>query len=355
MAKKSMFITYFLWLIGGIFGLHHFYLERDIQCFLCWCTLGGYFGFGWLRDIFYIPSYVRDANQEPKSVADLTQKLRTHKKPPFSTSRFTSMIAMGYLFGSLLSLATPEDNIAGYSVQWVKLLIPFAISLGVWSVGNIGHEQGTLLWPLVGAYCICPFYINSDGDTVFTVMVIFSAVAFEYKSKQWRRRVTSKKGFFRRVSLLTVCGLIYLSLWGSYIYFNAKIKDADGEEIPIHEALHHFFRSPWWMDLKKSLGDTWEFAKANGWSATWKLIVELSDPHGEQNAYKVLGLSSSANQTEINSVCRMLSVKWHPDKVKDPAEKQIAQEKFYEIQQACEILSKNKAKRRRKNKLYDTD
>lgn len=51
----------------------------------------------------------------------------------------------------------------------------------------------------------------------------------------------------------------------------------------------------------------------------------------------------------------MLSVKWHPDKVKDPAEKQIAQEKFYEIQQACEILSKNKAKRRRKNKLFDTD
>lgn len=87
-----MFITYFFWLIGGLFGLHHFYLERDIQCFLSWCTIGGYFGFGWLRDIFYIPSYVRDANQEPKSVADLTQKLRTHKK----VSLFSGTLKLKY-------------------------------------------------------------------------------------------------------------------------------------------------------------------------------------------------------------------------------------------------------------------
>jgi DnaJ family protein C protein 22 len=46
----------------------------------------------------------------------------------------------------------------------------------------------------------------------------------------------------------------------------------------------------------------------------------------------------------------MLKVKFHPDKVKDPAEKQAAQEKFYEVQQACEILSKSEARRKRRNK-----
>lgn len=50
----------------------------------------------------------------------------------------------------------------------------------------------------------------------------------------------------------------------------------------------------------------------------------------------------------------MLAVKWHPDKFKDPQEKIIAQEKFYEVQQSCEILSKNKMRRSRKNKKSES-
>lgn len=65
---------------------------------------------------------------------------------------------------------------------------------------------------------------------------------------------------------------------------------------------------------------------------------------------QVLGLDLGANQTLINSKCRQLSVKWHPDREKDVNRKQDAQEKFYEIQQACELLSTSKAKRRRQNK-----
>lgn len=80
MEKKSMFLAYVLWLIGGIFGLHHFYLGRDIQAFLWWCTLGGYFGCGWLRDIFYIPSYVADANEDPEFLSKFVSSLRTHPK-----------------------------------------------------------------------------------------------------------------------------------------------------------------------------------------------------------------------------------------------------------------------------------
>jgi TM2 domain len=34
-ASKSLFITYILWLFGGIFGLHHFYLGRDNHALLC--------------------------------------------------------------------------------------------------------------------------------------------------------------------------------------------------------------------------------------------------------------------------------------------------------------------------------
>lgn len=82
----------------------------------------------------------------------------------------------------------------------------------------------------------------------------------------------------------------------------------------------------------------------------WKQIVDLSDPQGEQNAYKVLNLSPTATQSEITTNWRQLSREWHPDKVKDPSQQRAAQEKFMEIQQAYETLSKIKTKRKRRNK-----
>ena len=82
----------------------------------------------------------------------------------------------------------------------------------------------------------------------------------------------------------------------------------------------------------------------------WKQIIDLSDVNGEQNAYKVLDLSPTASQSEITSRWRALSREHHPDKFKDPVQQRVAQEKFMEIQQAYEILSNIKTKRKRKNK-----
>uniref|UniRef100_A0A1B6FPN6 DnaJ homolog subfamily C member 22 n=1 Tax=Cuerna arida TaxID=1464854 RepID=A0A1B6FPN6_9HEMI len=349
MAKKSIFLTYLLWLVGGFFGLHHFYLGRDIQAFLWWCTLGGYFGFGWLRDIFYIPSYVADANQDPDFVNKFVTTLRTNPKPPFSSVRFCGMVIMGYFWGSVVCMSIPEEGVAGYSLQWLHVFIPVAVALGVWAVGNIGNEEGSLWWPLVASYIVYPFYWHYNSDTSFTALVIFTAFVFDTKAKHWRTRVRPRKSFARRLTVLLICGLLYFSLWGSYFYFNAKLQNSEGEEVPVHEAIRHFFHSPWWADFKTSLDNTWQFARHNGWLATWRLIVDLGDPFGETHALQVLNLSSSANQTEINTTCRMLKVKFHPDKAKTPADKQTAQEKFYEVQQACEILSKSEAKRRRRN------
>ena len=60
----SVIIAYCLWLVGGWAGLHHFYLNRDKQAFVWWCLPGGYFGLGWIRDLWRIPEYVREANME---------------------------------------------------------------------------------------------------------------------------------------------------------------------------------------------------------------------------------------------------------------------------------------------------
>lgn len=70
---------------------------------------------------------------------------------------------------------------------------------------------------------------------------------------------------------------------------------------------------------------------------------------------QVLNLSPTASQSEITSAWRALSKANHPDKVKDAAAKQTAQTKFMEIQQAYDVLSRIKQRRRRRNKQSEDE
>ena len=47
---------------------------------------GGYFGLGWTRDLWRIPEYVRDANNESDYMTRLAEKMSKSEKPPFSVS-----------------------------------------------------------------------------------------------------------------------------------------------------------------------------------------------------------------------------------------------------------------------------
>jgi len=353
MSQKSLLLSYALWLVGGIFGLHHFYLGRDIQGFIWWCTLGGYCGAGWLRDLFLMPSYVKDANNDPEYLARLSQVMRFYKSPPFSTMRFLGEILIGYFFGCMINMAVPKEEIVGFDLEWLKFLVPLGVALGVWCVGNIGHEEGSFVWTLLAAYCSFPVYLRYDGDISYTIMVMITAYVFD-ANKKWKRKISKKRHLLKRTAVLVACGALYLGLWGSAIYYNGTITDSEGDEIPINEAANQFFNSLRWIDFQQAIFDSYNYFRQNGWQEFWKMALEILDSQGEDYALRVLGLDSSHNQTAINSKCRQMSVKYHPDKVKDPEEKKEAQEKFYEIQQACEILSTSRAKRRRKNKRSQT-
>jgi len=74
---KSLLLTYVLWLIGGFFGLHKFYLGSPLMGILYFCT-GGVFVLGWLIDFFTLPRQVRIANllSQQSANGDLRTELR---------------------------------------------------------------------------------------------------------------------------------------------------------------------------------------------------------------------------------------------------------------------------------------
>ncbi|XP_065216952.1 dnaJ homolog subfamily C member 22-like [Planococcus citri] len=352
--KKSKFMAYFWWLFGGISGFHHFYLGRDLHGFLWWATLGGYFGLGWIADLFYIGEYVAEANDEPEFIKKMKEIKKKNEKPPFSTFRFTGMILLAYFWSSVFQLGIPEEEF--YDINWkvLYILTPIPCTLGIWVVGNVGQQKGGIWTPLLTAYLTLPLNYVMDESTAYTIMVLAAAYTFDSFEKQWKPKTkTQSRGRCKRIVLILGAYLIFCSFWGSYIYFNATVTDQNGDEIPVREALYHFLKSPWWTDLKQSILDVKNYIEAHGWVAAWKLMVEMSDTNGENNAYKVLELTSSASQSEINEKCKYLSKTHHPDKFTDVEEKRKAQERFFEIQQACEVLSSKRAKRRRKNKKFE--
>jgi DnaJ family protein C protein 22 len=133
----NLVIAYVLWLIGGWWGLQHFYLGRDKHAFLWWSTCGC-FGLGWIRDCWRLPEYVNAANNNPGYLKDLNEKAKLYPSPTLSVGRFAGELIVGFLFGLLVRLAIPEEFVEsplaglGHKLS-IRIIVP---PLGV-AVGEI--------------------------------------------------------------------------------------------------------------------------------------------------------------------------------------------------------------------------
>ncbi|XP_023229256.1 dnaJ homolog subfamily C member 22-like [Centruroides sculpturatus] len=345
---KSLLLTYILWLIGGFWGLHHLYLGRDEQALVWVMFAGGYFGLGWLRDLWRIPEYVQEANGDSYYIEKLVYKMRKYPTPPSSTVRYCGMMIVADAFGYLVLAAIPEELLPEFLLPFSTIFVPLAVALGVYLVGNIGQEEGDFWMPLIGAYLTYPLYFWKKSSVFWTS--VLSCAAFNRYAKKWRRSPRRQRSIFYRLFIFLLCILIYASLWCSWLYFNCSFTDKEGQEIYCREAIKNFLTSPLWNEFKKVMKDVYNFAQHHGWWEIWHQLIHALDPLGEKNALQVLNLTRNATQEEISAQYRKLSRQWHPDRHKDPEEKQNAQEKFIEIQQAYEVLSDIKSRRVRKNK-----
>lgn len=173
-------------------------------------------------------------------------------------------------------------------------------------VGNIGRERGVLWHCLIAAYVTYPIrYVIYDESYWLTFTLVASALAFDYFSKDFDRQPRKRRSLKKRCFYLSIGICIYLSVWVAFFYFNGKISDGEGEEIPVHEALHNFFASSWWTDLKQTLSDIYTYAQHHGWYEIYKQIIESLDVDGEQKAYKVTLLNLKElikNTTKIDTI-----------------------------------------------------
>lgn len=155
-------------------------------------------------------------------------------------------------------------------------------------IGNIGREQGVLWHCLLASYLTYPIrYFVYDESYWLTLTLVVSALAFDHFSKDFVRGPRKRRSLKKRFAYLSVGVCIYLSVWLAFFYFNGKISDGEGEEIPVHEALHNFFASSWWTEFKQTLHDIYQYAQHHGWYEIYKQIIESLDVDGEQKAYKV--------------------------------------------------------------------
>jgi DnaJ family protein C protein 22 len=352
---KSLLLTYILWLFGGWFGLHHLYLNRDRHAFTSLITFGLYFGIGWFRELWRIPEYVRDANEEEEYMIELNKQMRSpgQSSPPVSWARSCGSIIVADVLGYLVIAAIPDqidDILPGYYIKPLiaALLCPAACAIGVHLIGNIGRHTGGMRYPLIAAYLTAPAYIFLNINSVFWSSIAAN-YAFGAYERRWRKRYDNKWSIFKRMFVLLLCLCLYASLWGSWFVFNCKIETQNGtappETIKCTEAAKNFVNSPLWKDFAVVVKDLYTYVTHYGIAGVWQEFIQSLDPSGEANALSVLMLNSSATQEEITNQYRRMIRVWHPDRHHDPVMREQANEKFIMIQQAYETLSNIKSRR----------
>jgi DnaJ family protein C protein 22 len=352
-SRKSLCTAYILWLFGGFFGLHHLYLGRDSHAFIYYITCGAYFGMGWIRDLWKLPEYVRDANEDPGFMKSLNDSMRRHPQPQTSWVRNVGYIIVADILGYLIIGAIPIEFIPNFERRlMIGALVPLGIAYGIWLVGNVGRHEGSMTPALIGSYLMSPIFLWYPNSVFFCSLT--SYWSFQKWGLKWRKNYEPPKGLFKRLLIWIICISLYSSLWTSWLFFNCTI-DKDGEEVKCRDAAKNFLNSPFWREFKTVMRDLWNYIQHHGISGVWEELISAIDPTGEAGALRSLNLTESATQEDITSQYRKLARLHHPDRHKDAKSKEEAAEKFMEISQAYEILSQIKHKRMKRSKTSEPE
>jgi len=366
-AKSTVF-AYFFALIGGVFGLHHLYLGRTQHALLWFTTFGGC-GIGFIYEfLFLIKKYVYEANNDRLIVNEYILKMIQKKSPAFEILRLCGQYLTAVFYGFITYYAFPDTwHQKPYLSLFIGCCSTVAIALGTQITGTLGPRQCSFIWPLLGAMLGMPFLVwRTDLSPSFNIPAFLSSLIFEWKiewdpsylshifiakSNESESSVSPKRKrrhFIKRCLIFGIGVLVFSAIFTSAVYQNLQV-DIKGRRVKIKDVLTDFWKSQQFVLLYQQLSNVvrqlWAFYLQYGFKGIWTEIWMVIDSESDKQAYEVLNLRSSASQSQIESQCRTLSRKWHPDRHRNPEQKQKAERTFMNIQQACDRLS-NERKRR---------
>jgi hypothetical protein len=120
-------VAYALWLFGGLWGAHHFFLGDDIKAFLYAISFGGC-GIGFLRDLWRLPAYVRESS----GVSPIPSQNGSHNAKPKSFFLLLGLWSCSYYFARLGSLAFAPPWMS--HVIWATIVRSVCSALGAYLV-----------------------------------------------------------------------------------------------------------------------------------------------------------------------------------------------------------------------------
>jgi TM2 domain-containing membrane protein YozV len=173
-GMKSLLLTYLLWLIGGFFGLHKFYLGRPLMGLLYFCT-GGLFILGWVIDFFTIPRQVRIANLLSQNASeglgsDLRRELEILKRGLYDWLSNTPPPRQPVVHEALKKLLTPRLRDDDLMLALLRAAQQhggrLSVTDGVLATGVAFTEVERVLKAMVSSG-----YVYMDNDAVTGIVV----------------------------------------------------------------------------------------------------------------------------------------------------------------------------------------
>lgn len=280
--SKSIKIAYLCWLTGGLFGLHHAYLGRDKQALVYFTTLGGFL-LGMLIDLFRLPGYVREANQDEDYLKKLEELRFQIKVPAFFGQRFFGSILAGIFVYILVIYSWPTESLVIYTL--VKLFAAYSTALIIYLVGTEFPMKCEFKWPLIGSLIGLMF-----SASVYLVPIL--AAFFLNWNIDWENdlKVKKEKKLKKKLAVFSAYSIVFVIIVSLCIWNNTTVKLEDGRTVTLKEAFTEFINSPAMQKTFELFETLWNYYKVHGLRKTINVHFYGYDPDALADAYKVRDL-----------------------------------------------------------------
>ena len=209
-------------------------------------------------------------------------------------------------------------------MHYAAFIIPWGTAFGTYMVSNVGLQQSSFWWSLLGAY-IGEFFgayigVYFAGISVALFSMLCSTYGWKWRGKE--EDASCWKLLFVALFSFIVC----LILSGSYIYCNASIKANDGGIIKFHDVFEKFFDS----------GNITELYETGGRIAIWERLIDIADFDGKYRAFEVLGLDPETEFEDVTNRYKQLVGDRDPECCED--ENSETQEELMRYENAYKVL-----------------